>query len=318
MQVFKCKCLLNNKYYALKEIPKLKLSTYNFLYSSIKEPSILKDLIRFDFLSTIIVSFQDYDNLYLITTYFEGDILYKYKDQIMSEEEIKFISACVIQSLVYLRRKNIINRDIRMKNLIMDNKRYFNLIDFSFAIKYTNKDNFKNDITGHKNESAPEILNHSKYDYNSDYYRIGTIIYYLIFKKYANSVKKENNKNELFIDSNEIKNYSSNCIDFLNKLIITNYKERIGFKSINELKQHKWFNGFDWKNFEKKKMESPLKFFRKKFNKAFCKNFMFSNKMKIMHQKYIMKNNYKRLIKKYDFVNKFIVNNILNSFKNNS
>ena len=181
----------------------------------------------------------------------------------MSEKQIKFISACIIQSLIYLRKEQIINRDIRMKNLIMDRKKYLNLIDFSFAIKYSDRNNRENDIVGSKNESAPEILNHLIYDYNSDYYRIGTILYYLIFKQYANDVKNHNNISQITINYKNVKNYSSSCIDFLNKLMIANYKKRIGYKSINELKNHYWFNGFDWKNFEKKKNEIPSKIYEK-------------------------------------------------------
>ena len=191
----------------------------------------------------------------------------------MSEEQIKFISACIIQSLSYLRREKIINRDIRMKNLIMDKKKYFNLIDFSFAIKYSDKNDTKNYIIGNKNESAPEMLNHDSYDYNSDYYRIGIIIYYLIFKKYVNFVKKENKTNEIFLENKNLSNYTFSCLDFLNKLLITDYQKRIGFRSINELKNHSWFKGFNWSNFEIKKIKSPFKFFTKKKKKKILLKF---------------------------------------------
>lgn len=108
------------------------------------EPIILKKINKYNFLPKIISSFQDYDNLYLVTNFFEGDVLHNYKNEILSEEKIKFISACVIQSLIYLRKENIINRDIRMKNIIMDKNRYVNVIDFSFAIEYSNIKKKKN------------------------------------------------------------------------------------------------------------------------------------------------------------------------------
>ena len=174
------------------------------IYSSLKEPNILKNLVKNKFITKIIASFHDFDNLYLVTNFYEGDMLYNYRNKKMSEEEIKFITACIIQALSYLREKKIINRDIRMKNLLMDKKRYLNLIDFSFSIKYKDKNNLNINIVGHLNESAPEILNRSEYDYNSDYYRIGTILYYLIFKNYVNDIKKKNNIKELKIDYKNI------------------------------------------------------------------------------------------------------------------
>ena len=197
----------------------------------------------------------------------------------------------------------------------MDSKRYLNLIDFTFAIKYSDKNILNNIITGNRNETAPEILNHSEYDYNSDYYRIGTILYYLIFKEYANVVKKRNNFTDLIIDYNKITNYSSSCIDFLNNLIVTDYKKRIGFKNINELKNHFWFNGFDWEKFEKKKIKSPLKFMKKSIKKTRCKKLKISNIKKAIHKKIEKSILYKKLIQNYDYVNKIIINKILDSFK---
>ena len=70
----------------------------------------------------------------MITSYYEGKSLDYFREKILTEEQIKFATACVIQSLIYLRKKKIIHRDIMMKNIIMDNDGYFNLIDFSFSI----------------------------------------------------------------------------------------------------------------------------------------------------------------------------------------
>lgn len=65
----------------------------------------------------------------------------------MTEEQIKFISACTIQSFIYMRKEKIIHRDITFNNIIMDKNKYFNVIDFSFSIDYSQKDNKKNILT---------------------------------------------------------------------------------------------------------------------------------------------------------------------------
>ena len=127
---------MTNEYYAIKEIPKYKLSTYSKIYSHLKEPNILKKLIQYDFLLKIISSFQDYDNIYLITAYYEGKTLNFFRNDNLTEDQIKFAAACTIQSLSYLRKEKIIHRDIMMKNIIMDKYKYFN--SFSFT-KINNK-----------------------------------------------------------------------------------------------------------------------------------------------------------------------------------
>ena len=116
--------MLNDEFYAIKEIPKYKLYTYSKIYSHLTEPNILKKLIQYEFIPRIISSFQDYDYIYLITTYYDGKSLNFFRNDNMTEWQIKFISGCVIQSLIYLRKENIIHRDIMMQNIVMDKEKY--------------------------------------------------------------------------------------------------------------------------------------------------------------------------------------------------
>lgn len=311
--------MLDGEYYALKEIPKLKLLNYKEIYCHFHEPNILKKFQNYYFLPKLISSFQDYDNLYQVTNFYEGNTLYYYKDILMTEDQIKFISACIIQSLFYLRKKKIIHRDIRMNNIILDKYNYCNLLDFSYSINYNKKNNFLNYIKGDSYDNAPEIENGSLYDYNSDYYRLGgSIIYYLMFKKYINDIKKEKNITEIVIDYNNITNYSFASIDFINKLIITDYKKRIGFKSINELKNHFWFKDFNWKKFSKRKINSPLKFLKSKMNKSkkfICFKFKFTLKNKLAFNKISKKLFYKKSLRNFNYVNKKIIFKINNLIK---
>ena len=311
LQVYKCKCLLNEENYAIKEIPKYKLYSYNRIFSSLNEPMILKKFVNYDFLPKLISSFIDYDNIYLITTFYEGKSLNFFREDLLTEEQIKFVSACIIQSLIYLRKEKIIHRDIMMKNIIMDNKKFFNVIDFSFSINYLDKNNKKNSMITYNMVTPPEMFINSEYDYNSDYYRLGSIIYYLIFKKYPFLVKKENNITDIFIDYKLVKNYSSSCINFLNQLLISNYKKRIGFKNIEELVNHQWFKEFNWKMLEKKKMISPFQFIKNKFDESLCNKFIIPIRYITKYNIKFNQNIYRKLIKNFDFVNSLIIKNII-------
>ena len=275
------------------------------------EPVILKKFVSYNFLPKLISSFKDYDNIYLITSYYEGQSLDYFRDKILTEEQIKFVSACVIQSLLYLRKEKIIHRDIMMKNIIMDNEKYFNVIDFTFSLNYFDKNDKKIRMITYDMVTPPEILNHSEYDYNSDYYRLGSVIYYLIFKQYPYKVKLENNITEIFIDYRNINNYTYSCIDFLNKLLISDYKKRIGFKDIIELKNHHWFKEFNWIQLEKKKMISPFIFIKNEFNESDCFKFCFHNKYIIRYKINSKKILYKKLFKQFDYINPLMIKELL-------
>ena len=199
-----------------------------------------------------------------------------------------------------------------MKNIILDNDKYFNLIDFSFSIKYLDKNNIKNRMITYNMVTPPEILNNSDYDYNSDYYRLGSVIFYLIFKKYPFVIKNEINMIDIFIDYKNIKNYTFSCIDFLNKLLVSDYKKRIGFKNIKELTEHEWFKGFNWSNLEKRRIISPFKFIKNEFNESFCTKFIIPIKYITKYKIKLKEIFYKKLIKNFDFVNLLIINNFSN------
>ena len=309
--------MLNSEYYAIKEIPKYKLYTYSKIYSHLTEPNILKKLIQYEFIPKIISSFVDYDYIYLITTYYDGKSLNFFKNNNMTEWQIKFISGCVIQSLSYLRKEYIIHRDIMMQNIIMDKEKYFNVIDFSFSINYSEKNNKFKYLNTYNMVTPPEMEKLKEYDYNSDYYRLGSVIFYLIFKTYPYIVKLEKNVTDIMINYKEIQNYSLNCIDFLNKLIISDPKKRIGFNDINELKNHSWFKGFDWNKLEKKQIDSPFNLIENEFDQSLC------IKVDIISDEYLMryksnskKTLYKVLINQFDYVNTIILNDILNIYRN--
>ena len=248
------------------------------MYSHLNEPQLMKRLNKYNFGIKLISSIKDYDNIYLVTTFFEGKTLDDFSDEIMNEKKLKFISACIIQSLIYFRKEEIIHRDIHLKNVIMDADKYFNIIDFSSAINYEDKYNKDYYIKTNGLVAPPEMLEDKIYYFNSDYYRFGSIIYYLIFKKYPNVIKKENELKHISIDYKKITNYSYNCIDFINKLIIEDPKKRIGYKDINEIKAHPWFKNFNWDKLETKQIESPFDISYNYSNKYYkCPKFEISN-----------------------------------------
>ena len=308
--------MLNNEYYALKEIPRHKLYTDNKIYSHLTEPNILKKLNQYNFLPKLISTFHDYDNIYLITSYYDGKSLDFFRNDILSEEQIKFVSACTIQTLIYLREEKIIHRDIMMKNIIMDKNKYFNVIDFSFSIDYSQKDKKEKYLNTYYNVTPPEMMKFQEFDYNSDYYRLGSIIYYLIFKTYPYIVQLQKNITNIKVNYKDAKNYSHNCIDFLNELIISEPKKRIGYKDINELKNHSWFYGYDWNNLEKKKLPSPFILIKNEIDQALCIKMIISDQYLIRYKSKSKLILYKLLINQFDYTNTNILNQILNVYKN--
>ncbi len=268
-----------------------------------------------NFIQTIISSFHDYDNLYFISKFYDGFIADYIGDK-WNENQLKFFSACIIQSLTALRKKELIHRDLHFSNLVFDERQYINLIDFHITMQYRKKDEKKNNYLGAFRICPPEITKGLEYDYNSDYYRLGSMMYYILFKKYPNDIKKEPNMKDIQINFFDTKNYSISCIDFINKLIITEKEKRIGFHDIEELKSHKFFNDFNWEALAEKKLNSPFPK-KQRENQGFC-NVEYKFTKKVFLTSNLMKNDtFRNILFTYDIINSFEVYKILQFFGNN-
>ena len=220
--------------------------------------------------------------MYLVTTFYNGPSLEKFYNHILSEKQIKFISACIIQSLKYIREKHIIHRDVTITNIVMDKDDYFNLIDFSFSIEYSQRLFKYLKCNINKITTPPEILKNSDYNYNSDYYK-------LIESCYFNQT------------------YSFNLYDFIEKLIIIDPKKRLGYNSIDELMTHPWFNDFNWIYLEKKKIISPFSHITI-INSNKCNKFDKTYKMVKKYKLYSSKEKHQILLKNFEFSKNVFVN----------
>ena len=72
-------------------------------------------------------------------------------------------------------------------------------------------------------DTPPEIRSNSDFCYNSDYYRLGQLILYWIFKKYHLNLEEIKNTN--YFGNN--KTYSNDLFDFLKYLTKKKYKRTI-------------------------------------------------------------------------------------------
>ena len=233
----------------------------------------------------------------IITTFYDGPTLSHFKSEVLLEEQIKFISACVIQSFKDIRKYKIIHRDLTYLNVIMDKNNYFNLIDFSFSVDYDNRKLEKLKCNRDANDTAPEIRRNIDYSYNSDYYRLGQLILFLIFKEYPLNLEQIGNKNDLIKN----KNYSEELFNFVRETTKENKKERLGYKDIGELMNHPWFNGFNWKKLEKKQVISPFNNNKIKINSSICSRF--NKNIKDVERYLIIRNSIynRKLIKLFEF-----------------
>ena len=235
---------------------KCKLIEHN-CYQDIIEERELTSKLDHPFLSTLVFSFQDKDYLYMIHDIMSGgDLRYWYiQKKVFNEKECKFFTACIILGLEYLHTNKIIHRDLKPENILIGKSGYIKISDFGIA-KQLNDEPEEHVVheSGSPGYMAPETIFKEKHSYVSDFFSLGVICYEMMKKKRPyigknrKEIKEKMTKEQVQIKKEEIpKGWSPEIADFINKLLIKNPENRLGYKGISELKFHPWLRYYDWK-----------------------------------------------------------------------
>lgn len=111
-----------------------------------------------------------------------------------SESQIYIVIKDLVNALVYLHKKKVLHRDIKLDNILLDKSNNLKLCDFGISL-LINEDTFYTDRCGTPAYIAPEIIKSKYRGFKSDYWSLGVTLYILLtanppFKaKSFNSIK---------------------------------------------------------------------------------------------------------------------------------
>lgn len=225
-------------HYALKLPKKNMCKNINFE----KEYDILVSL-NHPLICKCVEFYRKYSIPHLVMEFIDGvelyNLLYKYNK--FDYKITQFISSCVLSSLIYLHDKNIIYRDIKPENIIINQQGYAILVDFGFSKIMNNS--FTYTYCGTHGYMAPEIVKRKGYTKSVDMYSFGVLIHEL----YTGYIPLQ--YQNLSIQNESI--YT--CLQYL---LTKSHNIR---KSAHALRWMGFFNSIDFDLLEKYKIHSPLK-----------------------------------------------------------
>lgn len=257
------------------------------MLSNLNHPTIIK----------FYQSFKNGNKLYLLVEYCQGGSLSDFliRQKCLTNELATHFTAEIVQALEYLRSKQVVHRDLKPGNIVLDKNYHIKLIDFATCKVFNkeiseeiktlrNKFNFcksiglgdDNDIqdnrcyslVGTEEYIAPETINDMDLSYASDLWSLGVILYQLLngctpFKG-ASPLETFQNIRQFSEITFEKPNIDPVSKDLIQRLLKKEPADRIGASDIEELKSHPFFREIDWATLRETKppYEPPQRFRR--------------------------------------------------------
>ncbi|CAJ1973163.1 unnamed protein product [Sphenostylis stenocarpa] len=129
-------------------------------------------------------------NLYLVTEYMPGgsmfDFLHKQKTTLALPSLLK-VAIDVCEGMKYLHQNNIIHRDLKAANLLIDENGVVKVADFGVA-RMHNQSGIMTAETGTYRWMAPEVIEHKPYDHKADVFSFAVVLWELLTGKFPLTV----------------------------------------------------------------------------------------------------------------------------------
>ncbi|XP_055708893.1 cGMP-dependent protein kinase, isozyme 1 isoform X2 [Phlebotomus papatasi] len=217
------------------------------------------------FICRLFRTYRDSKYVYmLLEACLGGEIWTTLRDKgYFDDHTAQFIIGCVLQAFEYLHARGIVYRDLKPENLMLDSKGYVKLVDFGFS-KYIGYSSKTWTFCGTPEYVAPEIILNKGHDRGVDFWALGILIHELLTGAppfTANDPMKTYNIILKGIDMVDFPRHMSRAaIGLIKKLCRDVPVERLGYQKggFEEIKKHKWFQGFDWDGLVNLTLEAPI------------------------------------------------------------
>ncbi|XP_028158317.1 cGMP-dependent protein kinase, isozyme 2 forms cD4/T1/T3A/T3B-like isoform X4 [Ostrinia furnacalis] len=254
----------SSRSFALKQMKKAQIVETRQQQHIMSEKEIMSEM-NCEFIVKLFKTFKDRKYLYmLMETCLGGELWTILRDRGQFDDATtRFYTACVVEAFHYLHSRNIIYRDLKPENLLLDSKGYVKLVDFGFSKKLQASRKTWT-FCGTPEYVAPEVIMNRGHDISADYWSLGVLMFELLTGSppfTGADPMKIYNKILKGIDAVEFPRcITRNAANLIKKLCRDNPAERLGYQrgGITEIQKHKWFDGFNWEGLAQRTLDPPI------------------------------------------------------------
>jgi len=248
------------QYFALKvltisEVIRLKQICH------VKSEKLVLNTIKNPFIVNMFWSNHDDTYLYMLLEYVCGGELFSYLRNAgrFSSQVSLFYTCEIICALSYLHSYNIVYRDLKPENVLLDREGHLKITDFGFSKTLEDR---TWTLCGTPEYLAPEIIQNKGHNKAVDWWALGVLIYEMMvgYPPFFDDSPFAIYEKILVGKIDWPRHIDHVAKDLIRKLLVQDRTKRLGnMKSgATDVKNHKWFRKVDWDLVFQKKVQAPL------------------------------------------------------------
>eukprot|EP01017_Pseudomicrothorax_dubius_P028935 TRINITY_DN3482_c0_g1_i1.p1 TRINITY_DN3482_c0_g1~~TRINITY_DN3482_c0_g1_i1.p1 ORF type:complete len:363 (+),score=90.27 TRINITY_DN3482_c0_g1_i1:133-1221(+) len=220
--------------------------------------------VNHPFIIKLSYAFQNDRKLFFVLEYCPGGEMFYLlqKRKVFNEEQAKFYVAQIVLAIEHLHSNNIIYRDLKPENVLIDGQGYIRVTDFGLSKQGIEGAQGARSVCGTPEYLAPEVLAKTGHGKPVDWWTLGAIVYEMVtgLPPFYTS-----NREELFRrirnDPLPIPKYFSEALkSLLDGLFQKDPEKRLGSgrDGANNIRKHPWFSTIDWDALYRKEIKPPF------------------------------------------------------------
>ena len=247
--------------YAMKILMKSKIMGQNLVKYAMTERNVLS-YIKHPFIVGLKFAFQTSSKLFLILDYCPGGSMASMinREKRFNENRARIYLSEILIAIEELHRRDIIYRDLKPDNIVLDEEGHALLTDFGLSKEGIMDNHSAHSFCGSVAYLAPEMLKRQGHGKSVDWYLLGVLFYEMIvgFPPYFST-----NREQMFsnIQKGKLKIPTSLSVDarsLLKELLNRDPLKRLGCRrDAEEIKEHPYFYGINWESVLRKELRPP-------------------------------------------------------------
>nr|CDS33323.1 protein kinase c iota type [Hymenolepis microstoma] len=274
-KVFQVEYKPTSKIYAMKVIKKEIITDEEDIDWVQTEKHVFEIASNHPFLVGLHSCFQTPSRLFFVIEFINGgDLMYHMQRQCrLPEDHAKFYAAEICIAMNFLHERQIVYRDLKLDNVLMDLEGHIKLTDYGMCKEGISETNLTSTFCGTPNYIAPEILRGESYSFSVDWWALGVLIFEMVSGRSpwegigSSNNPDQNTEDYLFqvILTKPIRyprSISVKASNILQRFLNKDPTDRLGCSpnsNFADIQNQPFFSSIDWVALEQKRVPPPFR-----------------------------------------------------------